>query len=253
MKYEEAIEYVDSKLSRSVKKDFLNIDRKTSEEVFDNSTIMSIYYLMSRGYVDMVDFPISTGKEANVFRGLDRDGNMVAIKIYRIATSNFRKMRMYIEGDPRFRGISHDRRRLVYRWAMKEFSNLERMMGSGIRVPIPIAQKDNVLIMEYIGTEERPAPLMKDSDFDAASGFDFVVESMKRMYQDAKLVHGDLSEYNTLVDGDGFVIIDVSQAVHLKHPASMQLLERDIKNTARYFRKLGIDADEKEIMKRVRD
>ncbi len=253
MKYEEAVEYIESRLSQSVRRDFLNIDRKTESEVFDQPTIMAIYNLMSRGYIDMIDFPISTGKEANVFRAENRKGDMVAVKIYRVATSNFRKMRMYIEGDPRFKGLTHDHRRLVYRWAMKEFSNLERMMGSGVRVPVPIAQKDNVLVMEYIGSEEMPAPLMKDADFDVRKGFDFTVDAMGRMYRDAKLVHGDISEYNILVDGDEFVIIDVSQAVHLKHPASGELLERDVRNIARYFRKKGLDTDEKEIMKRVRN
>ncbi len=253
MKYEEAVEYVESRLSQSVRRDFLDIDRKTAGEVFDNSTVMSIYYLMSRGYVDALDFPISTGKEGNVFRGRDKKGRMVAVKIYRIATGNFRKMRSYIEGDPRFKGITHDHRRLVYRWAMKEFNNLERMVGSGIRVPIPIAQKDNVLIMEYIGTEEQPAPLIKDVDFDVRKGFDFIVDAMRKMYTDAKLVHGDISEYNILANGDEFVLIDVSQAVHLKHPASAELLERDVRNVVRYFGKKGIERDEDDIMKRVRD
>ncbi len=253
MKYEEAVEYIESRLSQSVRRDFLDIDRKTESEVFDHSTVMAIYYLMSRGYIDSIDFPISTGKEANVFRAVDQKGSMVAVKIYRIATSNFRKMRMYIEGDPRFKGISHDRRRLVYRWSMKEFSNLERMVGAGVRVPIPISQKDNVLVMEYIGDDERPAPLMKDADFDVEKGFDFIVDAMGRMYRDAKLVHGDISEYNILVDGDSFVLIDVSQAVHLKHPASSELLERDVRNVARYFRKKGLDVDENDIMRKVRD
>jgi RIO kinase 1 len=252
MNYEEAVDYIESKLSQSVKKDFLNMDRKTEEEVFDRSTVMAIYYLMSRGYVDRFDFPISTGKEANVFRAEDKKGAKVAVKIYRVSTGNFRKMRMYIEGDPRFKGITHDHRKLVYRWAMKEFNNLERMVGSGIRVPIPVAQKDNVLVMEYIGSDEQPAPLMKDADFDVEKGFDFTVESLRKMYHDAKLVHGDMSEYNMLVNGDEFVLIDVSQAVHLKHPASMELLERDVKNIARYFRKKGIETSEDEIMKRVR-
>ncbi len=252
MKVEEAIRYVESRISPSKRKEDREL-RKTYSEVFDNATIMTIYDLMSKGYIEIVDFPISTGKEGNVFRGYDRKGNLIAIKIYRVATSNFRRMAMYIQGDPRFKGITKDRRKLVYTWARKEYNNLERLIGAGVRVPMPIAHRNNVLIMEYIGSEERPAPLLKDADFDAEKAYRFAVDSMRKAYNHAKLVHGDISEYNILVDGDDFVLIDAAQAVHLKHPASEELLQRDARNIARYFGKLGLDTDEKEILREVRE
>ncbi len=252
MKVEEAIRYVETRMRKPERQEDREL-RKTYSEVFDNATIMTIYDLMSKGYIDIVDFPISTGKEGNVFRGYDKRGNLIAIKIYRVATSNFRRMSLYIQGDPRFKGITRDRRKLVYTWARKEYNNLERLMGAGVRVPMPIAHKNNVLVMEYIGSEEMPAPLLKDSEFDPEEAYEFVVNSMGKAYNQAKLVHGDISEYNILVNGDEFVLIDVAQAVHLKHPSAEELLVRDAKNTARYFRKLGVDTDEGEILRRVRE
>ncbi len=252
MKKEEAVKYVESRIKPRKRTEEDSEYRKTFSEVFDDSTVMAIYGLMSRGYIDIVDFPISTGKEGNVFRGLDKKGNNIAIKIYRIATSNFRKMALYIQGDPRFRGITKDRRKLVYRWAGKEFNNLERLMAAGVRVPTPIAQRSNVLVMEYIGTEDRPAPLLKDADFDPEKAYRFTIDSMRKAYKDAKVVHGDISEYNILVNGDEFVLIDVAQAVHLKHPSAEELLVRDAKNVARYFGKLGVETDKDKILREVR-
>jgi RIO kinase 1 len=251
MKVEEAIRYVESRITPNKRQEDREY-RKTYSEVFDNATIMTIYDLMSKGYIDIVDFPISTGKEGNVFRGYDRKGNMIAIKIYRVATSNFRRMALYIQGDPRFKGITKDHRKLVYTWARKEYNNLERLMGAGIRVPMPIAHKNNVLVMEYIGREERPAQLLKDADFKPEKAYEFIVDAMGKAYNQAKLVHGDISEYNILVNGDEFVLIDAAQAVHLKHPSAEELLRRDARNVARYFGKLGIDTDEGRILKEVR-
>lgn len=252
MKTEEAISYVESRMAPDKRWEDDSEYRKTFSEVFDNSTIMTIYRLMSKGYIDIVDFPISTGKEGNVFRGMNKKGEKIAIKIYRTSTSNFRKMSLYIEGDPRFKGMVKDRRRLVYRWAAKEYNNLERMFAAGIRVPEPVVQRNNVLVMEYIGSEEVPAPILKDSHFDPEKAYLFVVDAMRKAYKDAKLVHGDMSEYNILVNGDEFVLIDVAQAVHLKHPSAEELLIRDAKNVARYFGKLGIKTDAERILEEVK-
>jgi len=117
---------------------------------------------------------------------------------------------------------------------------------------VPIVQRENVLVMEYIGTEERPAPMLKDAAFDPEKAYDFTVDAMRKAYKDAKLVHGDISEYNILLNGDDFVLIDVAQAVHLKHPSAEELLRRDAKNAARYFGKLGIKTDTGKILREVR-
>jgi len=49
-------------------------------------------------------------------------------------------------------------------------------------------------------------------------------------------VHGDLSEYNVLVDGDGPVIIDLPQAVDAAaNNNASRMLQRDVDNLAAYF------------------
>jgi len=65
-------------------------DRKTQDEVFDKTTLLTLEKFISNGIIDMLDFPISTGKEGNVFRGITPDKKHVAVKIYRTSTATFK-------------------------------------------------------------------------------------------------------------------------------------------------------------------
>ncbi len=121
--------------------------RRTMDEVFDQQTLMIIYDLMTNEVFDILDFPISTGKEGNVFRANVAGGGFVAVKIYRTSNATFNTIQKYIIGDPRFRGLHGNRRKLIYAWAQKEFKNLARMREHKIRCPEPIVCRKNVLVM----------------------------------------------------------------------------------------------------------
>jgi RIO kinase 1 len=216
-------------------------ERRTSSEIFDESTMMLLYKLLCEGIFDTLEFPISTGKEANVFRGTKGD-RFVAVKIFRVATSTFRNFGMYIHGDPRFKNIGRDHRSLIYTWARKEQKNLARMREAGIRVPEPLACRGNVLVMEYIGQPDSAAPMLRDARLGqkALAGVKrSLLEYMDLCYNRAGLVHGDLSEYNVLINGKDTVLIDVGQAVVLEHPMAQELFVRDLQNIAAYFKRQG--------------
>ncbi|MEM4729596.1 MAG: serine protein kinase RIO [Thermoplasmata archaeon] len=219
--------------------------RKTASEIFNESTLNTLYRMLSGGVFDTLEFPISTGKEANVFRGTKGEG-FVAVKIFRVATATFHSLSKYIVGDPRFKGIARDRRALISTWARKEFKNLERMRKAGVRVPEPIGCKDNVLVMEYIGSEERAAPMLRELEpepEELKKIRDDVVDFLRLAYTRARLVHGDLSEYNILIHNGETVVIDLGQAVVLEHPMAQELLTRDLKNIALYFTRRGLPLD----------
>ena len=220
---------------------------KTYDEVFDEPTLLSIYKLMCDNVVQTMDFPISTGKEGNVYKGTAETGD-VALKIYRVATSTYRNMPRYILGDPRFKGVKRNKRSLIYAWAMKEYKNLELMYGAGVRAPKPFGVHHNVLVMEYIKSGEGPAPMMKDVHLTDPEGmFTALLDAVRTLYKKAGLVHGDLSEYNVLINGQGEgVIIDVGQSVMVQHPQSEEFLCRDMKRLVRYFGSLGVPASEKD-------
>ncbi len=216
---------------------------ETVEEVFDRATLMALYELINKGFISEMFGVVNAGKEARVYWAKDAENNDVAIKIYLTSSAEFRRsMSMYIEGDPRFEGVKRDTRSLIYAWARKEFRNLQRAYDAGVRVPKPIAVNKNILVMEFIGENGVPAPLLKDYLPQNIKGFfNVVLGYVKKLYNKAKLVHADLSEYNIMVWEEKPVFIDIGQAVLLSHPMADYFLVRDLSNILRFFSKIGLE------------
>ena len=215
-------------------------DRKVASEIFDKLTLL-------------LNGAVSTGKEANVLKGVKDDGSYLAVKIYRIATSDFRKMQYYIAGDPRFKVRLGNKRQLIKAWVNKEFRNLTRLKDAGVNVPEPSTSLNNVLIMEYIGDEEgNPAPTVKNlPPQDPDDFYEKLVREMDMFLNKANLVHGDLSSYNIINYDEKPVIIDVSQSVVRDHVIAGELLERDIKNISFEFSKMGVDTSIEDLTQRL--
>lgn len=227
--------------------------RKTYEEVFDKRTLKELYDLMKDGIIDSLEQPISTGKEAKVFKGKQKDGTPVAVKIMRINTAVFKKYRKYIEGDHRFKDLPGGTK-MIYAWTKKEFANLKRMHKGGIKVPEPFAYAKNILIMEYLHHEGHPAPMLKDVNL--AEKYmkhisEQVLDYFDVLYNELEMVHGDLSEFNILIAEGHPYLIDVSQSLLLDHPKAEELLNRDINNLVRYFGTNGVKISEEKIRKRI--
>ncbi len=213
---------------------------KLEESVFDEATYGALYKLVQDGYLDAFGGPISTGKEANVYTAL-ADDETVAVKIYRINSSNFQEMGSYLEGDPRFEKIGNDKKSIVMAWVRKEFANLGRARAAGVRVPEPLAVERNVLVMEYLGTDDGRAKRLGEVHLEnPQTAYEVVREYMTRLY-DAGIVHGDLSEYNIVVQESQLYVIDVGQAVTVHHPNSEDFLDRDCTNVANFFARNGVE------------
>ena len=228
-------------------------DRKVSSEIFDKATLQVLYKLANQGHLDVLNGAISTGKEANVLKGIKDDGSIVAVKIYRIATSDFKKMQYYIAGDPRFNVRSSNKRQLINNWVNKEFRNLTRLKDAGVYVPEAITSLSNVLIIEFIGDEDgNPAPTVKNlPPQDPNDFYEKLVDQMDKFINKANLIHGDLSTYNILNYDEEPVIIDVSQSVVRDHIIANELLERDIKNISFEFSKMGVDTSIEDLTNRL--
>ena len=227
--------------------------RKVLDEVFDRRTMMAIYKFMKSGVIDTVDFPISTGKEGNVFRVTDPDGDLIAMKIYRVSNSTFHNIAKYIEGDPRFKGMQGSHFKMIMAWATKEFKNLTRLKEAGVRVPEAIDFHQNILLMEYLGDAEMPAPQIRNVQLEHPDAvYREILKFMRRAYQKAHLVHADLSEYNILWFEEKPWIIDCGQAMVVDHPNHMDFLRRDVVNINRYFRSLDVKIkSEEEILRLI--
>ena len=237
--------------SQKRKKD--SSDRKVGNEIFDKLTLETLYKLANQGYIDILNGAISTGKEANVLTGITDDEKFVAVKIYRIATSDFKKMDYYLKGDPRFNIKTKNKRKIIYSWVTKEFKNLTRLDNAGVTVPKPITSSNNVLLIEFIGDEYgNPAqPVKNQPPKNPEEFWNKLLVELKLFVNEARLVHGDLSNYNILNKDEKPVIIDVSQSVVLDNPISKELLERDINTLVREYTKLGVETSFEEVWEYV--
>lgn len=232
-----------SRRKKPAKEDFQLKERfKIESEVFEKSTLLDLSKLINKGILSSVDYPISTGKEANVFRATTPDGGYVAVKIYKTDTAPFFRKDLYLEADPRFSRIKFSDKDIVKAFARKEFKNLEICLKAGIHSPRPYYLVNRVLVMQFLGEGELPYPTMNMvGPLHGEKDLESLLEDVRKMYR-VGLVHADLSEYNIMM-GDVPYIIDFGQGVIIRHPNAEMFLERDVSIILKYFRKFGVKRD----------
>ena len=216
---------------------------KVVNEVLDKPTVMTLYKMIKDHTIAYVNGSVSAGKESVLFWAVDEKKNDVALKIYLVTTSNFKKREPYILGDPRFSHLKKGTKNLVYLWAQKEFKNLSQCYESGIPVPKPISVVNNVLAMEFIGENGIPASSLLSSTVDQ-NDYSKSISIITDLYKKAKLVHGDLSEYNIFKTSKQLVVFDFGSAIDIRHPNAENFLKRDINNMNRFFNKRGISVED---------
>jgi RIO kinase 1 len=250
------VDYTERRLEKEQKmliKD-RSAERAVLEEVLDRSTLMTIYDLLNKGKIAAIYGTVKSGKESRIYWGKASNGKELAIKIFLTVSAEFKRgMLPYIKGDPRFTHVRGDTRSLVYTWAQKEFKNLQRMHEAGIMVPKPVDVSKNVLIMDFIGKNGVPAPILKDTHLKNPKRFyHLLLICLKKLHRIAGLVHADLSEYNIMIWKSKPILFDVSQSVPLEHPMADHFLRRDIENLNKYFKKLDVtEYSTEEVYRRI--
>lgn len=131
-------------------------------------------------------------------------------------------------------------------WAFTEFEALVKAWEAGVAVPYPVQVNGTEILMEYIGQGRVAAPRLaqsKRTGKELAEAYDQVVsilESLARM----GCVHGDLSPYNLLDDGQRIVVIDLPQVIDaVANPMGLSFLHRDVVNIVTWFNRRGLDVD----------
>ena len=204
--------------------------------------------LIEDGIVDEVVRPLKSGKEAAVYLVASGD-TLCCAKVYKDANQRgFHKLAQYQEGrkargsrDERAMGkrSRHGRKQQEEEWKNAEVDALYVLANAGVRVPQPRGYFSGVLLMEMIADENgNPAPRLNEvslSEGTAREHHAFVIRQIVLMLC-AGLIHGDLSEYNVLLDVSGPVIIDLPQAVSASvNNNAYAMLERDVNNMRTYF------------------
>lgn len=248
-KYADKIKTDPIKKGPKITKDRAN--RATVEQVLDPRTLSFLAKIINKGIISRINGCISTGKEANVYHGTSDDPENTkeyAVKIYKTSILVFKDRERYVDGEFRFRNTKNQSnpRKMVKIWAEKEFRNLKRIYQNGIPCPEPVELRSHVLVMEYLTKGDgQPSPKLKDHPFkdvdDIVAYYHQMLFYMRRLYQECRLVHADLSEYNSIVHNDKLYIIDVSQSVEPDHPMALDFLRMDIKNVNDFFTRKKIN------------
>lgn len=215
---------------------------KVMDDVLDKTTIMTLSKLINSGIISYVNGVIGSGKESKMYWAVDPDGKDIALKIYLVTASNFKKRNPYLVDDHRFSHIKKGTRNMVELWAQKEFRNLNHCVKSGIPSIKPIHLLKNVLILEFVGKNGAPAKTLVETEVDE-NDYKEAISIISQLYKKAKLVHGDFSEYNIFKTENGLVLFDLGSAVDIRHRNAKEFLERDIKNISRFFVKRGLTVE----------
>ena len=211
-------------------------------------TPKSLEPLVRDGLVDEVIRPLKSGKEAAVYVVLS-EGEIRCAKVYKEANKRgFHKQALYQEGRKvrntrQARAMEKNtrfgRKQQEEVWQNAEVDALYRLAAAGVRVPQPYNFVEGVLLMELVTDEQgAAAPRLNDLELTSEQALEYhsiLIKEVVRMLC-AGIVHGDLSEFNVLVDAHGPVIIDLPQAVDAAaNNNAPKMLERDVNNMAAYF------------------
>lgn len=232
------------------------LDRKesqaTAELGLDEPTRLILYKFVNNGLLEDINGVISTGKESVVFHA---NGDTTypdlsipkecAIKVFKTTLNEFKTRDKYIEADYRFkdRFSKQNPHKIVHMWAEKEKYNIMRMQKIGLNCPEMICLKKHILLMSFIGKDNKPAPKLRDVILKPEkwqSVYNEVVDAMHKMYNVGHMIHADLSEYNILWWDNKCWFIDVSQSVQPDHPVGLEFLLRDCRNICNFFEKKGV-------------
>ena len=211
-------------------------------------TPKSLETLVLDGFIDEVIHPLKSGKEAAVYVVLS-EGEVRCAKVYKAANKRgFHKQALYQEG----RKVRNSRQARAMNknskfgreqqeevWQNAEVDALYRLASAGVRVPKPYNFVEGVLLMELVTDGNgAAAPRLNDLTLTKEEALEYhglLIKEVVRMLC-AGLIHGDLSEFNILIDSEGPVIIDLPQAVDASaNNNAAKMLERDVNNLAAYF------------------
>jgi RIO kinase 1 len=204
--------------------------------------------LIDIGVIEQILRPLQSGKEAQVFLVRHKGEERIA-KVYKDAQNrSFKHRSQYTEG----RKVRNSRQSRAMQnkskygkaemeaaWKIAEVQVLRKLQAAGVRVPEAYDFIDGVLIMEFICTPEgEPAPRLADVEYsrkDAKNVLQILIRDVVKMLC-AGIIHGDLSDFNILIDEQGPVIIDFPQAVEpLSNNNAKRLLIRDVKNITKFL------------------
>ena len=208
--------------------------------------LLALHTLVKRNIISQLGPLIGKGKESDVYSCMDDDENIYAAKFFRIGRTSFKNIK-------RLRDLIGERGHLSWLYvnrlaAKREYEALEKIYKFKLNTPKPIAYNRHIVIMSYLRGKEL---VYHKSIKNPAKVFNKIVKQMKIIFQKGNMIHGDLGEFNIVLDEKGnILLIDWLQWVSKDHPNAKSLLTRDITNVCNYFKKkYGVRSNIDKILK----
>ncbi len=205
---------------------------------------LALDFLVRNHVIKAVDVaPLGIGKEADVHKAISTSGENVILKFHRLGRTSFRQLR-------KLRDYAGDRRHISWLYysrlaAEKEYEALRLLYSNSVKVPRPIFHNRHAVVMGFFdGIPLFHVPPLENP----MEIFANIVDNVRRSFLEAGVIHGDLSEYNVLVDpsSNEILIIDWPQWISSIHPLASFYLRRDLENICKFFRRkyrVGVDVE----------
>ncbi len=207
--------------------------------------LLALHALVEKNIISQLGPLLGKGKESDVYSCMDDDKNIYAIKIFRIGRTSFKNIK-------KFRDLIGERAHLSWLYvnrlaAKREYEALEKIYVLNLNTPKPIGYNRHAVVMEYLRGKELIYYKKIDKPLYI---FNEIIDQMRIIYQEAKMIHGDLGEFNIIIDEEGnILIIDWLQWIPRDHPNASSILQRDIKNICNYFlKKFNVESNAEEII-----
>ena len=210
--------------------------------VFDGYDTLALHTLTRRGTVQALGCLIGVGKESEVYEAMGL--GVVVLKFHRVGQRSFQSARLK-------RGYMPDAGHCPWLFASSHSAKTEydalKTLHPAVSVPLPIDQNRHVVAMSFVpGANLSRAALAEPEII-----LDEILDNIREAYR-LGIIHGDLSEFNVMVDEKQCWLIDWPQWVEIAHPNAGEILARDIGNILQYFkRKYGIEYAFEEALARV--
>ena len=208
--------------------------------------LLALHALVEKNIISQLGPLIGRGKESDVYSCMDDHENIFAAKFYRMGRTSFKSIKQ-------LRDIIGERGHLSWLYvnrlaAKKEYEALEKIYLLKLNTPKPIGYNRHIIIMSYLRGKELVYYKYINKPLKI---FNRIIKQYKLIYKKAGMIHGDLGEFNIVLDEKGnILLIDWLQWVPADHPNAKSLLERDIENICKYFqKKYNIESKTDEILK----
>lgn len=196
--------------------------------------MLALRTLVKEGVLEAIGDKLGVGKESELYRARAPGGLLVIAKFLRIGCRSFRstkRTRSFVKS-PQLNWYAQSKIA-----AEREYKALLELFKAGGLVPRPYAWNRHAVVISYInGVELYRRPKLNDPERALMD----VLETTRKAYVDAGIVHGDLSEYNVMVSAgdERAYVIDWPQYVEKDHPSAPSLLKRDVEYIVRFFNKI---------------